>query len=51
VKLRIENVKSMGEKVAAEEAALLAIVIVAAIGFVGVFGYIFYLTPGPNDNI
>ncbi len=30
---------------------MLAIVIVAALSFVGVVGYIFYLAPGPNDNI
>ena len=30
---------------------MLAIVIVAAVSFVGVIGYIFYLTPGPKDQI
>jgi hypothetical protein len=30
---------------------MLAIVIVAAVGFAGVVGYIYYLAPGPNDNI
>jgi preprotein translocase subunit Sss1 len=30
---------------------MLAIVIVAALGFVGVIGYILYLTPGPKDQI
>jgi preprotein translocase subunit Sss1 len=31
---------------------MLAIVIVAAtLSVVGVIGYIFYLTPGPNDHI
>jgi hypothetical protein len=32
-------------------AAMLAIVIVAVLSFAGVIGYIFYLTPGPNDQI
>ena len=32
-------------------AAMLAIVIVAALSFAGVIGYIFYLTPGPNDHL
>ena len=30
---------------------MLAVVIVAALSFVGMIGYIFYLTPGPNDHI
>jgi hypothetical protein len=30
---------------------MLAIVIVAAVSFVGVIGYILYLTPGPKDQI
>jgi hypothetical protein len=30
---------------------MLAIAIVAVLGFAGVIGYIFYLTPGPNDQI
>jgi hypothetical protein len=28
-----------------------AIVIVAALSFVGLMGYFFYLTPGPDDQI
>jgi preprotein translocase subunit Sss1 len=30
---------------------MLAIVIVAALSFVGVIGYVLYLTPGPKDQI
>jgi hypothetical protein len=30
---------------------MLAVVIVAALGFVGVVAYILYLTPGPKDHI
>ena len=30
---------------------MVVIVIVAALSFVGVIGYLFYLTPGPNDQI
>jgi hypothetical protein len=40
-----------GEELLVEEARMLAIMIVAALGFVGVMGYIFYLTPGPDDHI
>jgi hypothetical protein len=32
-------------------AAMLAVVIVAALSFAVVIGYILYLTPGPNDQI
>jgi hypothetical protein len=30
---------------------MLVIVIVAALSFFGFVGYLFYLTPGPNDQI
>jgi hypothetical protein len=30
---------------------MLAVVIVATLGFVGVVAYILYLTPGPKDQI
>lgn len=30
---------------------MLAIVILAALSFAGVIGYILYLTPGPKDQI
>jgi hypothetical protein len=30
---------------------LLVIVITVAIGFVGVMGYLLYLTPGPRDRL
>ncbi len=30
---------------------MLVIAIVAGLSFVGVIGYLFYLTPGPNDQI
>lgn len=33
------------------ETAMWAIVIVAALSFVGLMGYFFYLTPGPDDQI
>jgi hypothetical protein len=30
---------------------VLAIVISVVLGFVGLIGYMFYLTPGPNDRL
>jgi hypothetical protein len=45
------GVSNTGKKLPPGGAAMLVIVIVAALSFAGVIGYIFYLTPGPNDHI
>ena len=45
------GVSNTDKKLPPGGAAMLAIVIVAALSFAGVIGYIFYLTPGPNDHI
>ena len=45
------GVSNTDKKLPPGGAAMLAIVIVAALTFAGVIGYMFYLTPGPSDHI